>query len=84
MFCLFWGALVMGMTDPWMAYLEMRTVPPGFLEWLREWRNPTNSVLDEVLIMSVRLGHSNVLQLLLQKEAVDVNAKLEGFGWTAL
>ena len=74
----------MGMTDPMMNYLEMQAVPPGFLEWLREWRNPTNSVLNKVLITSVKLGHSNVLQLVLQKEAVDVNAKLDEFGWTAL
>merc|ERR550534_416295 len=67
-----------------MNYLDLQAVPPGFLEWLREWRNPTNSALNEVLIMSVKLGHLNVLQLLLQKEAVDVNAKSEEFGWTAL
>merc|ERR550534_2886774 len=58
-----------------MNYLDLQAVSPGFLEWLRKWRNPTNSVLNKVLIMSVKLGHSNVLQLLLQKEAVDVNAK---------
>ena len=74
----------MGMTDPLMNYLELQAVPPGFLEWLREWRNPPKSVLNEVLIMSVKLGHSNVLQLLLQKEAIDVNAKLDEFGRNAL
>merc|ERR550534_3663826 len=72
------------MTDPLMNYLDLQAVSPGFLEWLREWRNPTNSALNEVLIMSVKLGHSNVLQVLLQKEAVDVNAKSGEFGWTAL
>ena len=65
----------MGMTDPLMNYLELQAVPPGFLEWLREWRNPPNSFLSKALIISTRRGHSNVIQLLLQKEAVDVNAK---------
>ena len=81
----------MGMTDPWVTYLEVQALPPGLLDSLREWcdrpdfdEKVSNSVLERALIISTELGHLDIVQLILQKEAVDVNAKLDEFGWTAL
>ena len=93
MFCLFQGALVMGMTDPLMTYIERQPLPPGFLAWLREVRKPSNfdeavpdSLLnfDEVLILSTKWGQSDFTERVLKNAAVDVTAKLAGTGWTAL
>ena len=81
----------MGTPNPLKTYLQLREVSPGFLEWLSEWGNPSNfddtvsnTVLNQALIMSTKWGHLSVTQLLVQKESVDVNAKLEGSGWTGL
>merc|ERR1719447_1199903 len=85
MFCLWWGALVMGMTNPWVTYLEVRALSPALLDSLLEWHDPpdfdeavSNTVLERALIMSTKLGHLDIVQLLLQKEAVDANAKVNG------
>ena len=75
----------MGMTNPWVTYLEVQALPPGLLDSLREWcdrpdfdEKVSNSVLERALIISTELGHLDIVQLILQKEAVDVNAKVNG------
>ena len=78
MFCSLWGALVMGMTNRWVAYLELQAVPPGLLDQSNFDETVPDSVLNSALIMSATWGHWDVVQLLLEKGAVDVNTRLAG------
>ena len=91
MCCSWLRALAVGMTNPLVTYLELETVSPGLLHWLREWHAPPdfdktvpNSLFNTALIASTILGHSDVVHLLLQKGAVNVNAKYDEMGYTAL
>merc|ERR1719285_901699 len=79
------------MIHPLATYLEMGTVSSGLLDWLRECRDSPNfdetvpeSILNLALFKSAEWGHSSVVELLLQKDAVDVNAEDEETGCTAL
>ena len=79
------------MTNPLVTYLSGGTVPPGLFDWLRERHDPSSFdetvpefMLNWALIMSAKWGHSSIAQLLLQTGAVNVNAREERTGWTAL